>query len=442
VNRLLGILINICRIAVAVTLILSGYVKAIDPMGTHYKIQDYLGALSLGGMLPDWSTITASVLLSALEFSLGIFLLFAIHRRLVSKLVLALMALMTIVSAWLWMANPISDCGCFGDALHLTNGQTFAKNIALLAASAIVCRWPLRMVRFISRTNQWIVINYTLVFIILTSAYCLYYLPLFDFRPYHVGANLRAGMEVPDSAEQPQFETTFILEKDGEQREFTLADYPDSTWTFVDSKTKMVSEGYVPPIHDFSITRIDDGEDITDAVVDDPGYTFLLIAPRLETADDGNFGKIDQLYEYCSDHGYAFYCLTASGEREIERWRELTGAEYPFCATDGTTLKTIIRSNPGLLLLHQGNVMGKWSHRRLPEVTPEESSQPIEHLPAFAMPTDKASGKVLRAMGWFVLPLLALTLADRLWAWTRWVRRKEKKENNSSNNNPTSKQQQ
>ena len=435
-NRLSGILINLCRLLLAVTLILSGYVKAIDPLGTQYKIQDYLGALSLGQYFPDWSTLAASVFLSALEFSLGIFLLFAIHRRTVSKLVLALMAVMTVVSAWLWIANPISDCGCFGDALILTNGQTFAKNIVLLCMAAVVCCWPLRMVRFISRTNQWIVIYYTLAFIVFSSGYCLYDLPLFDFRPYHVGADLRAGMEIPDSAAQPQFETTFILEKDGERREFGLADYPDSTWTFIDSKTVQVSEGYVPPIHDFSITRCDDGEDITDEVVDSQSYTFLLVSPSLAHADDGNFGKIDQLYEYCVDNGYAFYCLTASGEREIERWRELTGAEYPFCSTDGTTLKTIIRSNPGLLLLRDGVVVRKWSHHNLPVVEPSQASTPLEKLPIGRMPTDTAPRKILMIMVWFVLPLVALTLADRLWAWTQWLRRKGRK--NKKENTETS----
>ena len=144
---------------VSPTLILSGYVKAIDPLGTQYKIQDYLSALSLDGIFPDWTTLGTSVLLSAIEFSLGIFLLFAIHRRLVTKLVLALMVVMTVISAWLWIANPISDCGCFGDAIVLTNGQTFAKNVVLLAASAVLYRHPLAMVRFISKTNQWIVIN-------------------------------------------------------------------------------------------------------------------------------------------------------------------------------------------------------------------------------------------------------------------------------------------
>ena len=434
-NKLKTILVNICRLLVSLTLILSGFVKAIDPLGTQYKIQDYLAALSMGSIVPDWLTLSTSVLLAAMEFSLGLFLLFAIHRRLVSRLTLIFMAVMTIVTLWVWIANPVKDCGCFGDAIVLTNAQTFFKNIILLTATIIICIWPLRMVRFISRTNQWIVINYTLLFIIATSIYCLYDLPIFDFRPYKEGADLRtAAMGV-----EPQFETTFILEKNGEQREFTLEEYPDSTWTFIDSKPKIVKPGVEPQIHDFFIEQIDsiaDEEDptgkkkkivyndITEDILNNEGYTFLLISPFLEHANDGDFGKIDQIYEYCQDNDYEFYCLTASGEEGIKRWRELTGAEYPFCRGDGTTLKTIIRSNPGLLLLHDGKVVRKWSHNFLPDATAMKDK--LENLEIGKVPTKSIPRKVVRILLWFVLPLFVLTFADRLWAWTRWVRRKKK----------------
>ena len=425
-NRLKTLIINLCRLLVSLTLILSGFVKAIDPLGTQYKIEDYMAALSLEGWLPSWLTLALSVALPALEFSLGIFLLFAIHRRTVTRLVLVLMTIMTLITLWLWIANPISDCGCFGDAVNLTNGETLAKNVVLLAASVVLCLSPLRMVRFISKTNQWIVINYTWLFIILLSVYCLYDLPLFDFRPYSVGSDIRQGMEIPEGAEAPVFDTTFILEKDGERREFTLADYPDSTWTFIDSKTVVVKEGYVPPIHDFSIQRFDDGEDITDEVLSSPGYTFLLISPRLEDANDYVFGEIDQIYEYCQDHGYDFYCLTSSDEKGIERWKDLTGAEYPFCTTDATTLKTIIRSNPGLLLLRGGVVVGKWSHNFLP--TSDALTDRLEVLPLGRVPKDTTWLKISFIFMLYVLPLLTLTLADRLWAWTRWLKRKRKRE--------------
>ena len=193
----------------------------------------------------------------------------------------------------------------------------------------------------------------------------------------------------------------------------------------MDRKTIQTSEGYVPPIHDFSIETVEDGEDITEDVLADPGYTFLLISPQLETANDSEFGTFDQLYEYCQEQNYPFYCLTSSGEKGIERWRDLTGAEYPFCHTDATTLKTIIRSNPGLLLLHDGKVVRKWSYNMLPDITTLTTR--LEDTPIGQTPSDTPTKKLLRILSVFVLPLLALSLADRLWAWTRWVRRKERK---------------
>ncbi len=417
--------VNIGRLLMAATFIFSGYVKAIDPLGTQYKLTDYLQAMGIGSLLPEWTLLVGAVLLAALEFSLGIFLLFAIRRHLVSRIVLALMSIMTLLTLWIVIANPVKDCGCFGDAVVLSNGQTFIKNIILLAIALMLLKWPTSMVRFVSKKTQWIVINYTVIFALALSAWSLWDLPLFDFRPYHVGANIAQGMKIPQGALQPQFETTFILEKNGQQKEFTLDNYPDSTWTFVDSKTVQTAEGYVPPIHDFSIQDNKTGEDITQEVLNDTGYTFLLISPTLAYADDSNFGRIDQIYEFAQDYGYRFICLTASSDKDIAKWQDITGAEYPFYTTDATTLKTMIRSNPGLMLLHHGTIIQKWSHNKLPQ--PEELNQPLEKSALGKMPSDSIPRKILLMLMWFVLPLTLLAIADRLWAWTTWV--KKKKEN-------------
>ena len=425
-QRLLKMTVNLCRIIVALTFIFSGFVKAIDPIGLQYKLQDYLGAIGIPGFLPDWMLLIMAVLLAAVEFCMGIFLLFAIQRRLISKLIVVFMSIMTLITVWLVVANSVKDCGCFGDALHLTNTETLVKNIILLGCSIVIMRRPLAMFRFISESNQWIVINYTIVFIFVSSGLSLYYLPLFDFRPYRIGTNIPRGMEIPKDAEQPQFETTFIMEKGGQRKEFTLNDYPDSTWKFIDSKTVQVKEGYIPPIHDFSVADRKTGKDLTDSVLRHKGYTFLLIAPYLERADDSNFGDIDQLYEYAQTYNIPFYCLTASTAKAIQRWRDITGAEYPFCITDETTLKTIVRSNPGLLLLKDGTIINKWSHNQLPNGA--KLSLPITQSALGKMPQDSVPGKILEIILWFILPLTLLTLADRLWAWSKWVRLKEKKD--------------
>lgn len=130
--RFIEILINICRLILAFTFIFSGYVKAIDPIGTQYKLQDYLGAVGMAGMIPDWMTLGTSVVMSTLEFSLGIFMLFAIRRRICSKIILVFMCVMTAITIWLTIANPIKDCGCFGDAVKLTNLQSLIKILSSL----------------------------------------------------------------------------------------------------------------------------------------------------------------------------------------------------------------------------------------------------------------------------------------------------------------------
>ena len=370
----------------AVTFILSGFVKAVDPLGTQYKIHDYLAAMGLARYVPDALTLTSSVVLSATEFILGICLLFAIRRRLVSKITLVLMAGMTLLTLWVAIADPISDCGCFGDALVLTNWQTFWKNIVLLAAAILVQRYPLAMPRLIGESNQWIVMNYSAVFILLIIAgRSLYTLPQFDFRPYHIGADLKSG------------------------------------WL------KMM-EGEDSPYSEFFIESTDEGEDITEQVLTTGGYTFLLVTPHLEQADDSEFDVLNSIYEYSLDNKYPFYCLTASTRNGITRWQDITGAEYPFCNTDETTLKTIIRANPGLLLLKDGVVIRKWSHNALPTET--ELSKPLEESELGQLPTETVVTKILWILTWFALPLVLLTIADRLWAWSKWIRK------NKKNNNP------
>ena len=383
------VLVNICRLVLATVFILSGFVKAVDPLGTQYKIQDYLEAMHLGGLVPDMLTLAASVAQSAVEFCLGIFLLFVIQRRLTSRLILIIMLVMTPLTLWLAIANPISDCGCFGDALVLTNWQTFWKNVVLLVCALVVARWPRVMFRFVSESNQWIVINYSILFILGVSAWSLYDLPQFDFRPYHVGTDLRNNWE---------------RTMDGEDL----------------------------PYADFFIEQAEDGEDITEAVLNDTSYVMLLISPYLNQADDSRLDLINEIYEYSREHSYPFYCLTSSTENAMNQWRDRTGAEYPFCLTDGTTLKTVIRSNPGLLLLHNGIIVRKWSHNSLPAISETETMLPLHQLEIGQPPRDSVPAKIAQILLWFVLPLTLLTIADRTWRWTRLLRRKAKKAQKAS----------
>lgn len=424
-NKLLTAIVNVCRLILGATFVFSGFVKAVDPLGTQYKIHDYAEAAGLLSVCPDWLALLLSVALSATEFVLGVLMLFAVMRRVVSRLTLLFMAAMTIITLWLWIYNPVQDCGCFGDAVHLSNGATLLKNIGLTACAIVVAWKPRKAARLVSESTSWIVGNYSVVFILLIAGWSLYSLPYFDFRPYHIGADIKAGMEIPDGAEMPQFETTLVMKKDGKTREFSVDEYPEYTsWEFIDSRTRLIKAGYVPPIHDFAVIRMDDEADLTEELLNDTTPTLLLVAPFIEQSSDANFGDIDRIYEYATSEGTKFLCLTASGESQIAKWQELTGAEYPFFNTDGTTLKTMIRSNPGLMLVRKGVVAGKWSHNRLP--SNQELAAVVAESRAGTIVDTSVPRKIARLLLWFVLPLVLLTLADRLWAWSKWVRSKRR----------------
>ena len=364
--------------------------------------------------------LLAAVILSAIEFSIGVCLFFGIRKKTTTLLAFLLMIFMTPLTLYLALKNPVSDCGCFGDAWVLTNWETFGKNIVLFIAAYSTFRWKKEIIRFISAKTEWLVSLYTILFVFALSFYCLAHLPVLDFRPYKIGKNILQGMEIPDGAKPNVYETTFLMEKDGEKKEFTLENYPDSTWTFVDTRTVLKEKGYEPPIHDFSLVEQSTGEDITDKVLTDINYTFLLVAHRIEEADDSNIDLINEIYDYSVENGYGFYCLTSSPSEEIELWRDKTGAEYPFCLVDDITLKTMIRSNPGLMLIRNGVILNKWNDADLPDEYALTGKLETLELGKLKKVTD--SYTIGYVFLWFAIPLLFVLGMDIL-----VVKRREKK---------------
>ncbi len=411
IYRVKSIWTNFCRFALAAVFIFSGFIKANDPLGTCYKIEDYLQAFGLLDYVPEFLPLFGSVLLAVIEFTLGVFLFFGIRRKLTTISLFGFMLIMTPFTLYLAIVNPVSDCGCFGDAIILTNWETFWKNVFFLIAAFSLFKWSGLMIRIISKKSQWLISLYTLLYISAIALYCLSYLPIFDFRPYHIGANILESMRIPEGKKPSVYESLFVMEKNGEQKEFTLENYPDSTWTFVDTKTILKEKGYEPPIHDFSLYYAETGEDITERILTDKGYTFLLVTNRLDKADDGYIDLINEIYDYSVENGYAFYCLTSSLNEDMEQWRERTGAEYPYCTADNTTLKTIVRSNPGLLLIKDGTIVNKWSCRNLPDEY--DLSGKLEHLSLAQVKPQTLQNKILIVVAWFAIPLLLFTFLDK-----------------------------
>lgn len=416
---MIGLWLNICRFSLAVVFIFSGFVKAVDPLGTQYKIQDYLVAFGWSEFFPDFLPFLMALLLGVVEFCLGVYLFFGIRRKIAPRALVLLMSFMTPLTLWLAIENPISDCGCFGDAVVMSNWQTFWKNVLLLVASIMVLIWRKRISPLVTTRLDWSIGLYGFLFVLGVTCYCYYKLPIFDFRPYYIGANIRESMEIPKGQKATVYETRFIMQKDGEEKEFVLDNYPDSTWSFVDTKLVVKEKGYEPPIHDFSIVRQEDGEDITDLILEDESYTFLLVAHQLETADDSSIDLINELYDYSLKYGYSFYCLTSSSDDEILRWQNSTGAEYPFCMTDNTTLRTMVRSNPGLILLQKGTVLNKWGVNEIPDEY--QLYGPLEEL-SLSHSGSSLAYRIMMVVLWFVVPLFLICIGDLV-----WERRKKKK---------------
>lgn len=414
-----------CRFFLSAVFIFSGFVKAVDPLGVQYKIQDYLTAFGALSWFPSFFPLFSGIVLSAIEFAIGVFLFLGIRRTISSSLALIFMLFMTPLTLYLAIFNPVVDCGCFGDAWRLTNWETFLKNLLLLIAAIVVFRGRKLLIRFVTLKMEWLVSLYTLLFVFALSFYCLNSLPVLDFRPYKIGRNILEGMNIPGGAEPSVYENVFILEKNGVRKEFTLENYPDSTWTFVDARSILKKKGYEPPVQDFSIIELATGEDITQDVLTDMNYTFLLIAHHIEAADDSNIDLINEIYDYSVEHGYKFYCLTSSSEELIEQWKDKTGAEYPFCRMDDITLKTMIRSNPGLMLIKNGMILNKWSDERLPDEY--VLTDKLENLPIGKRKVESDIHTIGYVFLWFFIPLFFVLAADIL-----IIRRRDRKKALSS----------
>lgn len=414
---------NACRFVLAAVFLFSGFIKANDPMGTVFKVQDYLEAWGLFSLIDGPVPYLAALVCGVFEFTIGGYLLFGIRRWASALLVLMFMAVMTPLTLWLAVAEPISDCGCFGDAVVLTNWETFFKNVVLLLLAISFFKWRRFAFKIVSTKVDWVVSLYTIVFILFFSIYNFRYLPLFDFRPYHIGADIRKSMEIPEGVKLPVYETIFTYEKNGRKKDFTLDDIPeDSLWKFVDSNTVLKEKGYVPPIQDFALISYEDGTDLTDEVLSDSSYTFLLVAPWLDKADDSSMDLINEIYDYSVEYGYRFLCVTASTDDAIGKWQENTGAEYPFAMADEIMLKTMIRSNPGLMLLKKGVVIRKWSSSDLPDEY--QLKGPLDRLPLGQVDMKTPFHKCVIVLGWYWGPLLLLTVIDLMWMRVRNRRKK------------------
>ncbi len=362
-NKIAHIIGSISRTLLGVVFLFSGFVKAVDPLGTTYKIEDYLHAF--GGFFTQLDVLAGgtAVALIAFEFLLGFCLLFNIRTRLTSWLALLMMLFMTPLTLYIAIENPVSDCGCFGDAIVLSNWATFWKNIVLLLLVFVLLGTRKNIPQFFTGKAElglFVIGAIVLTTIMLVSRLSL---PFIDFRPYKIGNHIPTLMEYPEDAEPDVYETTFTYEKDGVEQDFTLDNYPkdDSTWVFVRQNTTLIRKGYEPPIHDFEIMDAD-FNDITDDVLTSTDPITLVIMYDLAKADTKQMAKVEALWQAGNCH-----ILTGSTSDEIAdfcaEYYTNPDIEYAFCATDPVTLKTIVRANPGVIVVQNGTIIDKYNLR-------------------------------------------------------------------------------
>ena len=363
---------SISRTLLGRVFVFSGAVKAIDPLGTVYKIEDYLKAF--GGFFTELLPLAevAAWGLIILELLLGVCMLLNIRTQWTSWLALLFYLVMTPLTLYIALTNPVSDCGCFGDAVVLTNWQTFWKNVVLILLAILLVALRKHTRQLWSNWMELVLVVLTIVVAVAFMTWTRLHLPIKDFRPYKIGNHLPTLMEYPEDAEPDQYDISFVYAKDGVEQTFTLENYPkgDSTWTFVRQDSRLIKKGYEPPIHDLEILNAD-YEDLTWDILESEEPVTLVVMYDLAKADKSQIAKVEALAnnvelslndsELSLNH---CYILTGSGTDDIINF----SLEYPalsdyICTCDPVTLKTIVRANPGVIVLQNGIVIDKYNLR-------------------------------------------------------------------------------
>ena len=361
---------NLCRIIVGIVFIYSGFVKGIDPLGSDYKFTDYFNAFGMGWM--NATTLFFSFALSLAEFLIGIALLFNLWVSRMAWGSLLFMAFFTPLTLVFALTNPVSDCGCFGDAMILTNWQTFWKNIILLLLAIMIFMYRKEYKSSLPLVGQFSFLALAGAGMLCLSVYCYRHLPVLDFRPYAVGKNITEGMRLPEGTEPDQYEVTlkYKNKQTGEVQSFTEENYPwqdTLNWEYESSSERLVKKGYITPIHDLVIEHPTLGN-ITEEILEDDNHTILAVAYNLTQSDVQYQPAINRLAEYAQEKGIRFYGLTSSSERDIETYKKRYHVPYEFCTADEIQLKTMIRSKPGVIILREGTILDKWAGKDVPDV--------------------------------------------------------------------------
>ena len=348
------------RLMVGAVFLFSGFTKGIDPWGSIYKFDEYLrsfGFYDYNGLL---TFMAFSV--SAVEFMLGAFMLLGIYRRFTPWAMLAMMTVMVPLTLYIAITNDVADCGCFGDAITLSNWGTFWKNVALTVALVYLVIFNRKVKNIYGFAVQWIVAVLSVAYLLMVAWLGYSFQPLIDFRPFPVGTIVSGNDDTADNSEY-----IFIYEKNGLAQEFTLDSLPDDTWAFVDRRPvesggvdTMVAAAHRP------ITVLDTDYGVADDVILGHGEQLLLLFPSLSDVVIPFTYRINEICDFCGKHGIDVVGLTSGGKDEIAEWNDLSMADYPMYVMDDSELKMLARGNPAAVFLRNGKVEWKRTMQSIP----------------------------------------------------------------------------
>lgn len=359
---------NICRIILGIVFIFSGFVKAVDPLGSKYKFEDYFLAFGMDWFVP--AALIFGIILFTIEFFLGVAFLFNIKVKQLSWVMLLFMVFFLILTFVLAITNLVTDCGCFGDAIVMTNWETFWKNVVFMGPTLVVFFTRKRFVNKLHGLFQGLISLAALTFILGVAIYGLRHLPVIDFMGWKKGVDIKKQL-IP-TPEKAEIYLIYKHKVTGEEYEYTAQTLPykDTAFfsqiEFVDQKKVVIEPYKEAPIHDFVIDD-ENRDSYNEDIIGNPSWQFMLVSYDLDLAKRPVFKEINVFADSCFASNISFVALTGSDWTRIKAFKQEVGAKFEFFVVDPTALKSVVRSNPGLVLLKDGVVADKWAWRDLPE---------------------------------------------------------------------------
>ncbi|MFT5736011.1 MAG: putative membrane protein YphA (DoxX/SURF4 family) [Maribacter sp.] len=359
-------IIGLVRVFVGLLFIVSGFIKLNDPVGFSFKLEEYFSpsVLDLSIFIPY--ALAISILVVIFEVLLGVMLLIGYKVKFTLWSLLGMIVFFTFLTFYSAYFNKVTDCGCFGDAIKLTPWESFTKDIVLLVLILILFFGRKYVTPLFAPSVKKVLMALSLVVCVAYAYHVLNHLPVIDFRPYEIGKNIEDGMGVPEGAPKAIYDYAWEFKVGGTQKIIvTKGDYPTVDGEFIGVETTEIQKGYEPPVHDFTIEQ--DGEDFAASLLQEPKLV-MVVAYDLRKSNTAVFNEIKKVTDNALVNGYRVIGMSASGADQTDDLVAEFRLDFSFYFTDETTLKTIVRSNPGVLVLEKGTIRQKVHYNDLDEL--------------------------------------------------------------------------